>query len=317
MVKPSSLETASGEIYRNPMPLQLVLALLWAHKKIILIATLSAAIISYLFSAWLPNTYVSTALLRPKLEEEAMGRIAQQYSGLAALTGISLSTGAGESKTKLALEVLQSRKFSSSLTEKHGFLPVIFAAKDWNWKNRSISIDPEIYDSKNKVWTRAVGEHQPAKPDSDEIQAAWNDILTVSVKKNNGFIELSAEHISPDFSKHFLETIISDLNEELRLQKIKESERLIRYLESEIQRTKITEIKGLLAELLKTHMESDMLARLDPDYAFAVIDPPTSPNLPSGPNRLLIIVLGALLGGSIAALTVWTKWLLGPKGIEP
>ena len=110
--------------------------------------------------------------------------------------------------------------------------------------------------------------------------------------------------------------VIKELNEELRFEKIKESDRLIKYLETELKKAKVAEIRELLGRLLQTQMESNMLARLDADYVFAIIDPPTSPNLPSGPNQPLILILSILLGGAIGAAIVWGKWLITKKKIN-
>ena len=42
-----------------------------------------------------------------------------------------------------------------------------------------------------------------------------------------------------------------------------------------------------------------MMATVEPDYVFSVIDPPTVPEVKSTPKRVLISVLGIILGGML------------------
>jgi LPS O-antigen subunit length determinant protein (WzzB/FepE family) len=90
---------------------------------------------------------------------------------------------------------------------------------------------------------------------------------------------------------------VVDINEALRAQDLAESERAVAYLEGQLKQTNVAEIRELLAGLLRSHMESRMMATVEPNYAFSVIDPPTVPELKSEPKRALICVLGTLLGG--------------------
>ena len=61
------------------------------------------------------------------------------------------------------------------------------------------------------------------------------------------------------------------------------------YLEEQLKQTSVAEIRELLAGLLRSHMESRMMAAVEPNYVFSVIDPPTVPELKSEPKRPLIL----------------------------
>ena len=74
------------------------------------------------------------------------------------------------------------------------------------------------------------------------------------------------------------------------------------YLEGQLKQTNMAEIRNCWPGFCVSHMESRMMATVEPNYAFSVIDPPTVPELKSEPNRALISVLGTLLGGMLGVV---------------
>ena len=123
--------------------------------------------------------------------------------------------------------------------------------------------------------------------------------MSVSEEKDSGFVTLSIKHRSPVYAKAWLDLLVVDINEALRAQDLAESERAVAYLEEQLKQTSVAEIRELLAGLLRSHMESRMMAAVEPNYVFSVIDPPTVPELKSEPKRALICVIGTLLGGML------------------
>ena len=275
---------------------------LWEDKWLISAITSAAAVISVLVALWLPNIYQASTLLRPQSSEGGIGGLARQYGGLASLAGISLPSGDGQSKTQLALEVLKSKKFAYDFATRHDLLPALFAAESWDWATETLSLDAEVYDPSAGGWVREVQPPRTAAPSPEEVHALWNETVSVTEEKDSGFVTLSIKHRSPVYAKEWLDLLVVDINEALRAQDLAESERAVAYLEGQLKQTNVAEIRELLAGLLRSHMESRMMATVEPNYAFSVIDPPTVPELKSEPKRALICVLGTLLGGMLAVV---------------
>ena len=275
---------------------------LWEDKWLISAITSVAAVISVLVALWLPNIYQASTLLRPQSSEGGIGGLARQYGGLASLAGISLPSGDGQSKTQLALEVLKSKKFAYDFATRHDLLPALFAAESWDWATETLSLDAEVYDPSAGGWVREVQPPRTAAPSPEEVHALWNETVAVSEEKDSGFVTLSIKHRSPVYAKEWLDLLVVDINEALRAQDLAESERAVAYLEGQLKQTNVAEIRELLAGLLRSHMESRMMATVEPNYAFSVIDPPTVPELKSEPKRALICVLGTLLGGMLGVV---------------
>jgi uncharacterized protein involved in exopolysaccharide biosynthesis len=275
---------------------------LWEDKWLISAITSVAAVLSVLVALWLPNIYQASTLLRPQSSEGGIGGLARQYGGLASLAGISLPSGDGQSKTQLALEVLKSKKFAYDFATRHDLLPALFAAESWDWATETLSLDAEVYDPSAGGWVRDVEPPRTAAPSPEEVHELWNETVAVSEEKDSGFVTLSIKHRSPVYAKEWLDLLVVDINEALRAQDLAESERAVAYLEGQLKQTNVAEIRELLAGLLRSHMESRMMATVEPNYAFSVIDPPTVPELKSEPKRALICVLGTLLGGMLGVV---------------
>ena len=275
---------------------------LWEDKWLISAITGFAAVTSVLVALWLPNVYQATTLLKPQSGEGGIGGLARQYGGLASLAGISLPSGGGESKTALAIEVLKSKRFAYEFTTRHNLLPALFAAESWDWATETLSLDADVYDSARQQWVREVKAPRTAEPSPEEVHELWNKTVSVSEDKKSAFVTVSLKHRSPVYTKDWLDLLVVDINEALRAQDLAESERAVAYLEGQLKQTNVAEIRELLAGLLRSHMESRMMATVEPNYVFSVIDPPTVPELKSEPKRALMCVLGTLLGGMLGVM---------------
>ena len=82
----------------------------------------------------------------------------------------------------------------------------------------------------------------------------------------------------------------------------------IEYLNEQIAQTSYTEIKQELSSLIQQETEKLMLVEANEDYAFKVIDPPIVSESPSEPDRFVIVILAAIVGGFIGVLIVFVRY---------
>ena len=116
---------------------------------------------------------------------------------------------------------------------------------------------------------REVQPPRTAAPSPEEVHELWNETVSVSEEKEGGFVTLSIKHRSPVHAKEWLDLLVVDINEALRAQDLAESERAVAYLEEQLKQTSVAEIRELLAGLLRSHMESRMMAAVEPNYVFS------------------------------------------------
>ena len=70
-------------------------------------------------------------------------------------------------------------------------------------------------------------------------------------------------------------------------------------------------------ELIKESTQSMMLAKVNPEYVLTTIDPPLIPELKSKPNRLLMVILGALMGSILSVLILFLRWHMWSNTNDP
>ena len=78
----------------------------------------------------------------------------------------------------------------------------------------------------------------------------------------------------------------------------------IEYLEAQIQKTPIADMKEVFYTIIEEQVKSKMLAEASPEYVFVTVSPAMVPEEKSQPKRALICILGVLLGGMLSVFFV-------------
>ena len=129
-------------------------------------------------------------------------------------------------------------------------------------------------------------------------------MLSVSEDKKSGLVSVSIEYYSPQIAKHWLDLYVAAINGHMQERKMAEVTRNITYLEAQIKKTNIAEMKEVFYTIIEEQIKSKMLAEASPDYAFVPVSPSMVPEEKSQPKRALICILGTLLGGMLSVLWV-------------
>ena len=292
--------------YNDEIDLKELFDVLWKAKTLIIVITSFFALSSVLYALSLKNYYKSEALLSVAGESNALGSLSGM-GGLASMVGINLSSG-GESKGEIAVKTIQSRAFLKHLITFENVLPSLMASKSYDFESKKIQFDPKIYNENNEEWVRKPGKNQQSKPSYLEAfccddNTYLNQVSIFRDKKTN-LITISVEHISPIFAKEFLELMINEANELLRNRDLQESSAAIAFLNTEIPKASLIEMKDAINLLLQSQLQKQMLAKVNKEYFLKVIEPPFIPEVKSKPFRALICIYGTLLGGMLAMLWV-------------
>jgi LPS O-antigen subunit length determinant protein (WzzB/FepE family) len=95
------------------------------------------------------------------------------------------------------------------------------------------------------------------------------------------------------------------LNEQLREQAIQDSRKRVGYLEKELAKTTLKDMRDVLYSLLESEKQKAMLANVNEDFALEVIDPAVAPEQREKPKRKLIVGLGGVCGGFLGIFLVF------------
>ncbi|EKL9828093.1 Wzz/FepE/Etk N-terminal domain-containing protein [Vibrio alginolyticus] len=272
---------------------------LWKGKWIIIATTFIFAIGSVLYALSLPNIYKADALLAPAESSNGGGlsKMAGQLGGLAALAGVNL--GAGESsQTDLAVQVMKSRQFVEAFIKKHDLLVPLMAAKDWDLATNQLVLDEEIYNHTTGEWLREPEGLRGSTPTTQEaFRVFGEEVLSVKQDKETGLYVVSVKHYSPYVAKQWVDWLIEDINKVMRERTIAETSQNLAYLNTQLRKTAVADMQSTFYKLIEEQTKSLMLAEVQEEFVFKIVDPAVIPELKDGPKRAIICVLGILLGG--------------------
>ncbi|MGL5336385.1 MAG: GNVR domain-containing protein, partial [Enterovibrio sp.] len=80
--------------------------------------------------------------------------------------------------------------------------------------------------------------------------------------------------------------------------------RNLAYLQIQLKKTAVAGMQNTLYSLIEEQTKSLMLAEVQDEFVFKVVDPAVVPERPSSPKRALIAVLGTMLGGMLGVMFV-------------
>ena len=291
--------------YDDEIDLRELFGVLWAGKIKIIAVTALFALGSVFYALSIPNQYKATALLAPAQSgggglSSALG----QLGGLASLAGVSI--GGGESsESQIAQEIMKSWSFIESFIADNNLAVEVYAAEGWSKRSNQLKIDNDIYDSAENVWLLEDGDTGELRPPSSwELFERFSEMLSVSQDKLSGLVSVSIEYYSPNMAKQWLDLYVAAINEHMQRRQVLKVSNNISYLEDQIGKTSIAEMREVFYTIIEEQTKNKMVAEASPDYAFVAVSPSMVPEVKSKPSRALICVLGTLLGGMLGVVIV-------------
>ncbi|WP_417360008.1 MULTISPECIES: Wzz/FepE/Etk N-terminal domain-containing protein [Gammaproteobacteria] len=293
-------------IQDDEIDLRELFSAIWRGKWLVLACTAIFAVASVTIALYLPNIYKSEVLLAPAEQQQQGGLagLAGQFGGLASLAGINLGGGSTD-KTTLALQVLQSREFIGNFIDKHHILVPLMAAKGWNRDTDSLIWDTDVYNPENKKWMRKAKPPYQSKPSNQEAYKEFSKkVLSSNQDKETGMVTVSVSFYSPEMAQQWATWLVKDLNDVMRQRDMAEAKKSIQYLDDQINKTNLTDLRAMLYQLVEQQTKTLMFAEVRDEYVFKTVDPAIVPEEKDKPKRALICVLGTLLGGMLGVMWV-------------
>ena len=290
--------------FDDEIDLRELFTVLWAGRVKIIAITAIFAVASVIYALSVPNQYKATILLSPSQSANSgISGALGQLGGLASLAGVSI--GGGESnESQLAQEIMKSWGFVEGFISENDLAVEVYAAEGWDRGSNSLQIDQDVYDPETNTWLVEDDFGQQGPPSSWELYESFSERLGVSEDKKSGLISVSIEYYSPQIAKQWLDLYVSAINKHMQKRQMIKVTRNIEYLEAQIEKTAITEMREVFYTIIEEQIKSKMLAEASPNYAFEAVSPSMVPAEKSQPKRALICILGVLLGGMLSVLLV-------------
>jgi uncharacterized protein involved in exopolysaccharide biosynthesis len=266
--------------------LELIRTLLQAWKAIVGI-TMVCIGIAVVYALNAPDVFKVETLLAPARKEKSGASSAiSQFGGLATMAGITIPS---DSNIEQVLATLESRKFLKVFIDKNKLLPILFEG---------------AWDPKNQSW---IVESEEKKPTDLKAIEFFKAILSVDEDKKSGLITLSISWKDPTVAAKWANDLVKQLNELLRQKAIADSRKRVGYLEQELAKTTLQDMRTVLYNILESEKQKAMLANVNEDFALEVIDPAVAPEGRAKPNRKLIVALGGVCGFFLSIFAVFLR----------
>jgi len=273
-------------------------------KWIIVWLTALISIIGVMYSLSLPNIYTSKALVVAANSSNGISKALGNFGGLAGLAGINLSPGSDEGNSAKALIKIKSLSFFENNILPNIFLQDLMAVKSWDGDANILTYDESIYKMDSNTWVSDDSNPNQQVPSSQKSFRVFIEHLGVVEDKKSGFITISIKHQSPFIAKQWAELVVDEANAFYRQKDKSESEKAASYLNQQILMAGLSEIKQILAQLLQEETKKLALIEANEAFVFDYIDPPAVMEIKTSPQRAIICILSALLGGMLSILLV-------------
>ena len=268
--------------------LELIRTLLAAWKTIAIITILCTGL-AFAYALSIPESFKAETLLASAQEgQTGASSSLSQFGGLAAMAGISMPSS---SNIQRVLATLETREFLKQFISKRKLLPIIFN---------------DLWDEASNSWKIIEGQEELTTEDGI---ALLQDAIQVEQEKS-GLITLSISWKDPDIAARWTNDLVKQLNEQLREQAIADCKKRVGYLEQELAKTTLQDMRAVLYSLLESEKQNTMLANVNVDFALEVIDPAVIPKTREKPKRRLIVLLGGVCGGFLGIFTVFFVQLI-------
>ena len=158
-----------------------------------------------------------------------------------------------------------------------------------------------LWDESSQSWKLSEGQEELKAEDGI---ASLQSAIEVEQEKS-GLINLSIFWKDAEIAAQLVNELVEYLNEQLQQKAIADSKKRVGYLEQELAKTTLQDMRAVLYNLLESEKQKAMLANVNEDFALEVIDPAVAPETREKPKRKLIVALGGVCGGFLGIFAVF------------
>lgn len=291
----SSLDLSAPVAGGNDLSLVELIRVLNHYKYLVLGVTTAATLIAMLAAFLITPIYRAEALLAGAEQTGAGNTLTQmlsQFRGIASMVGGGGFVRARDSRN-VAIATLTSPHFIQLFIREKNLLPVLF---DGLW-------DPEA-----EEWLVDSPEDVPTLSDGQDLFS--KEIMTVEYDTLAQVVTLWIDWKDPLLAAEWANQLVEKVNNRLRNRAINESNRMIEYLNKELETTNVVELRQAIYYMIEGQIQARTMANVREEYAFKVINPAIPPDADKFvyPKRMLIIAIGMILGllfGVFAAFVMY------------
>jgi uncharacterized protein involved in exopolysaccharide biosynthesis len=264
---------------------------LWRAKWLIGATAMVFAAVAVACALTATEWFEAEVWLAPAEEQSTRNINNSLVGGLGGLVGglTGITIGGGGNAEPLA--VLESRGFIRQFIEENGLLHEIAAVA-------------EIGDETGHVDVR------------DAVEFFRDAVLEVEENRQTRIVVLYVQWTDPATAAKWANTLVAMLNERMRQRALAQADSSVNYLKVELERANLVTLQQSVGRLLEAELQKAMLARVNNEFAFRVLDSAQPPNWRSSPRRTQIVAFATLTGLFIASFVVALRWAVREKRLD-
>ena len=251
----------------------------WGSKYLIsALALLIAAIAGVVAFNITPIFRADTVVLPVRNGMGGIGNLSNQVGGLAGLAsiaGINLDSAGGTDREAKA--ILDSRKLAEEFIKQNNLLEVLVPRSS----------------KPSTMWLA--------------VKAFRDDVIAIREDKRTGETTVNINWKDPAIAAQWANGYVALANERIRARAIDEANRNLKFLNEQIEKTKVVEVQKSMFNLVENETKTLMLANVRAEYAFTVVDPAVAPERKISPHRSIYVVVGGLFGAMIGFLIAYVR----------
>ncbi|MGA3156498.1 MAG: GNVR domain-containing protein [Steroidobacteraceae bacterium] len=245
-----------------------------ASWRLILCCVALAAAISVAIAWNSVPVFRAEVTLTPAKKDDTkqLTNLSGSIGSLASLAGVNLASN--DTETDRAIAILKSREFTDAFIRDNDLAA-------------ALCVDC-------KAWWRLGGAGQPTARHAYDVFD--KTVRSIQQDKKIGTATLAIEWRDPQLAAQWANELVARLNRHEQQQAIDEAERNIGFLNQQLAKTDVAEMRQLIYRLIESKTSDIMLAAGRPEYAFAIIDPAVVPERKIRPRRMMMVLTGLVLG---------------------
>jgi uncharacterized protein involved in exopolysaccharide biosynthesis len=251
------------------------------HKRLVVLVTLAstamAGTASFLVT---PKFRAEVVLSVAEQRQTPLGAIAGQFGDFGGLSALGLFE---DTDKAAAIATLKSRQVTEQFIVEEGLLPVLFE-DEWDAQKRGWKGEPPTPWHAYELFDRRV--------------------RAVQEDRRSGLVTLTIEWKNPQLAAAWANELVRRTNRKLQQDSVGEAQKTILFLEDQIAKARLVEVRQALFALVESEMKRMAVAHSREEFALRVIDPAVEPKRRSSPRRLLMAALGLPVGAFCSLLLV-------------
>lgn len=244
-----------------------ILKVCWNKKFTILIVFAITTIFSSIIALKIPNKFQSFATVTSNENNNISGEL-----GSSSLSFLGLGPTSKNNNIKIALETIETRYFLINFIKNRGLVEEIL----------EIEMSADKYKKLNNLEDKDIYDLSFSKFKSS--------YLSVSYDPTKDIAEFAIKHQDPHQAKNWLEWILNDLDNYIRSNKKRDSDQMISFLKSELNKLQNDQLKSYFADSLAAELRAYILINSSENYVFQYIEYPFLPVERYSPSRTKIVI---------------------------